>query len=668
MSSDVGPSIRTVGDVTVRFLSRVLGSEIAGFRPERIGTGLVGECHRLHLQYAPGAEGRASVIVKIAASDPESRQTGKSLKLYERESRFYSELAPLFNRPSLVKCFHTSFSEKDDSFYLVLEDVRPATIGNELAGASLQQARVALAELARLQTASMRSEPPEWVRETTPPSQLFMQQMWAQFLERYRYRVSSEHRRICERFLACFDNYVEEHSDPKTIKCLVHGDYRLDNMLFGHDAARGFAIVDWQTLSWGSTFRDVAYFLGCALLPQDRRAHGKDLLRTYFDALGPNPPFTFDECREGVRRQSFSGLGLAFVSPMILERTTRGDDMFLTMLERLVTQIADLNALDTLPEPSNPEPIRPNPEDEMAHPPGEDPFHNESWYFDAVDPEQDVGLWIRLGITPNQPGSWYTALICGPGRPTVAIVDYKVPTPSNDLMINTDRIKATHVVESSLDRYRVTLAGRGESFDDPASLMRGEHGRPVTVGLDLTWHTAGIPYQWQMATRYEIPCTVSGTINVDGDITAFSHAAGQRDHSWGPRDWWSSDWVWTAFHLDDGTHLHGVEVRPPGRPRFGVGYTQSKDAFIAELTSVVASEQVADDHLVRTATVTYSAAGREDVVLKIKPIGHGPLRLDALDGRVSYFPRSWAEVLAQDGRKGIGWIEWNLNEPRKMIG
>ena len=39
--------------------------------------------------------------------------------------------------------------------------------------------------------------------------------------------------------------------------------------------------------------------------------------------------------------------------------------------------------------------------------------------------------------------------------------------------------------------------------------------------------------------------------------------------------------------------------------------------------------------------------------------GHAPLRLEAPDGRVSAFALAWATVEASDGRRGVGWIEWN---------
>jgi hypothetical protein len=668
--------IHTIADVTPEFLSEALGNQVISFSHEKIGTGLIGDCYRIHLQYdsAQAAQLPASVVIKTASSNSDSRRTGMNAKLYERETRFYSEIALSLGGYCVAKHYHSFVDADEDAFDLVLEDISPSTSGDDLAGATVQQAQIALVELARLQAASMRMNDsnnlPAWVHEAPVPSQYIQQQMWSQFLDRYQDVVTPQQRQVCERYLACVESHWQQHNGLQAPKCLIHGDYRLDNMLFGYEHAREFVAVDWQTVSWGPMFQDVAYFLGCSLLPELRRAHTLDLLRAYHKALGPDPPFTIKECFEGVRHQSFLGLGRAFLSPMVLERTPRGDEMFSTMLSRLVSQIVDLGALDTLPSPCSPVPLRPEPQDEQSHPPGQDPLHSESWYFDVADPDQGLGLWIRLGVLPNQPGSWYTTLLCGPGRPTIAVVDYEVQVcggGDDELTINTSQIKSTQTIISPLERYRVTLVGQGESFDDPAALLRrGERGKPVTVELDLTWHTVGVPYKWRLATRYEIPCTVSGTVKVDGAVvTTFTHAPGQRDHSWGPRDWWAADWVWTAFHLDDGTHIHGVEVRAPGRPRFGVGYVQGPGKSpIAELTRVVATEDVTDHHLVQSGTMRYSSFGMEDILLDIKPKGNAPLLLEApQDGRISYFPRSWAEVQAQDGRKGVGWIEWNINEP-----
>ena len=121
----------------------------------------------------------------------------------------------------------------------------------------------------------------------------------------------------------------------------------------------------------------------------------------------------------------------------------------------------------------------------------------------------------------------------------------------------------------------------------------------MPIGLELTFDTAGIPYQWRRSTRYEIPCRVTGTVRVGDEEIAFA-GPGQRDHSWGARDWWASDWMWSALHLDDGTHTHAVGV--PQVPKFAVGYVQ-RDGRIAEVTSVRTTEEVAADGLVSRATI-----------------------------------------------------------------
>ena len=78
---------------------------------------------------------------------------------------------------------------------------------------------------------------------------------------------------------------------------------------------------------------------------------------------------------------------------------------------------------------------------------------------------------------------------------------------------------------------------------------------------------------------------------------------GQRDHSWGVRDWWSAEWMWSAAHLEDGTHLHGVEFRLPGAPPVGVGYSQPPEGGVEELDFVRAHEQVAADGLIEEGRI-----------------------------------------------------------------
>jgi hypothetical protein len=237
------------------------------------------------------------------------------------------------------------------------------------------------------------------------------------------------------------------------------------------------------------------------------------------------------------------------------------------------------------------------------------------------------------------------------------VLDFAAAAPSGEDLA-TEGYAADQRCEAPLERYRVTLRGRGEAHDDPAALLRGEAGRPVDVALDLVWTTAGTPYGYRLATRYEIPCVVSGTIAVDGETFTLDAAPGQRDHSWGTRDWWSMGWVWSTGHLDDGTHFHGLELRLPGAPPIGLGYVQRAGEGMKELSAASAREQIGDDGLPVATTLTLG-----DLVVDCEPLGHGPLRLVADDGRVALFARAWCRLRAADGREGVGWLEWNAATP-----
>jgi hypothetical protein len=305
-------------------------------------------------------------------------------------------------------------------------------------------------------------------------------------------------------------------------------------------------------------------------------------------------------------------------------------------------------------------PLRPAAGDERPHPPCSEPLWNESWYFDAVAPDASLGVWVRLGLYPNLGVSWYTAFVCGPGRPTVAAVDFAAPLPQDGaLSLATDELSAEHVCGEPLERFRVALEASAQAHADPAALLRGAPGEPVGLALELEWQTAGVPYAYRMTTRYEIPCRVFGQVRIGEEALVLSAAHGQRDHSWGLRDWWAMDWMWSALHLEDGTRAHAVQVRPPGTPALSVGYVQPPGGALVELTRVHATERVDEDGLVSSAQLVLEPAGLE---LEVRPLAFGPLRLVAPDGRVSHFPRAMCRASSSDGRSGVGWMEWNLNQ------
>lgn len=119
--------------------------------------------------------------------------------------------------------------------------------------------------------------------------------------------------------------------------------------------------------------------------------------------------------------------------------------------------------------------------------------------------------------------------------------------------------------------------------------------------------------------------------------------------------------MWCAFHLHDGTRIHGADLRIPQLGRLSVGYIQGPNNPITELSKCHSDETMRDDGLPLNAEVTLEYGEASPLIVEVKPVGHGPLRLVAPDGRVSNFTRSWARLTCNDGRTGVGWIEWNHN-------
>ena len=650
--------IKTADGITAEWLGPVLGVEgLEQIGVETIGTGQMSKCYRVSYRRPRGE--RESVVVKLAATDRNSRDVGVTLGAYLREVTFYRELRDRIGGDgTLAACHLAEQDPREGWFTLVLEDIEDGVQGDQIGGCGAAEARIAMRALARIHApvfGDLALAATPWLNQPNPLDQALLTGLLPSFLERYQGRIAPEHVEVCERFVASADAW---HADQRPPLGLVHGDYRLDNILF-HDGA--CTVVDWQTLGWGPVMRDAAYFIGGALPVEERRAHEEALLCTYHAELLAHgvAGFDWEHCWEEYRRQCFLLLVMTIAPAMVVERTERGDDMFMAVLERGAQMAIDLNATELLPEPDAGAnaPLRPKPVDEGTHEPGPEQLWNESWYLDAVSYDGQLGVYHRIGRLPNMDTCLITTCIVRPGEPAIMLVEDAPLPPADDeaQAVATETTRASHHCVEPLKRFQVEVEGTASAHADHSAPLRKEPGAPVEIAVDLTWETDGVPYQWRLATRYEIPCRVSGTIRCGGETFELA-GPGQRDHSWGARDWWASDWMWSALHLADGTHTHAVSV--PTHPDFGVGYVQ-RDGELTELTNVNSSEQVAEDGLITSGRIAMSPV---DIEVELEPLAFGAILLEAPDGRISHFPRAMCRVRATDGRHGLGWVEWNRNQ------
>jgi hypothetical protein len=643
------PLVRHAEDLTPEWLTKTLGAPVASSVVTHIGAGQMGRTYLV--EHDAPSLGRGRVVVKLASDDPSSRATGVATQAYLREVEFYRAFGERA-RGAVPTCYGAVIDEDGEWFTLVLSEAI-GTVGDQLVGMGADQARWALEALATVQTPTLGDHMTgltPWLNLPWPLDQSLYQSVLPGFVDRFGQALSQEQLELCTWFGDHVDAWVAERRAPLG---LVHGDFRVDNLLFEEPRC---TVVDWQTVTWGPIMRDVSYLLGSSLEPDARRASERELVASYAATLarGAQVDVRQSEAWDGYRHQSLYGVLMTVVASMIVESTGRGDAMFAALIHRHTTHALDLGARD-LVEASQIAPV-PLPVDEQRHQDGSDLLWSESHYLDAVSSDGTTGLFLRFGRLPAQNRTHVMGAIVRRGHPTLMIADPDAPSPSGDVLrqeVDAGEFTASIEIVEPLRAARVSLAGIVGAFDDPAGVLRQESGISTPVQLDLTWTTDATPFAWRLASRYEIPCEVRGSLSIGGETLELD-VRGQRDHSWGNRDWWHVDWCWTAFHLDDGTRGHTVST--PAAPHHAVGYLQ-RDGVVDELGGVTSEADFTDSGLFGPTVVTVSP---QDLKLTMTPTAFAPVRMQSYEGSISFFTRAMVTVEVSDGRRGSGWIEWNL--------
>ena len=324
------------------------GSVVVSVRPTPIGTGQIGDNVRYALDYA-GPAGPATVVCKFGSSNPASAAAGIQMHLYESEVAFYRDLAGTLD-VTVPRCFFAAVEHGTANVVVVMEDQSPAVPGDQIAGCTVDQARFAMDEAAKLH--GPRWGDPEltglgWLDRGAQNGDVatVLPLIWESFVERYRSSLDPVTLDIGPQIGELVALVNEDRSHARTV---VHGDYRLDNMLFGTpEGGRPLTVVDWQTIGLGPGPRDVAYFLGNALKPDIRRSCERSLLARYHRALVEdygNSDYPYERCWAEYVIDSHSSLVMAVFASMMVGRTDRGDAMFMAMANRSAQMAADLDS------------------------------------------------------------------------------------------------------------------------------------------------------------------------------------------------------------------------------------------------------------------------------------------------------------------------------------
>ncbi len=343
-------------DVTPEWMSDALSRRgdfvtVTGVDVVPIGTGQTGATFRLSTRYATTSGGLPDTfVIKLPAQDDTVRD--RVAISYRSECAFYTSVVDRVRIP-VPQCFHCEISDDALDYVLLLADQAPAAQGDQLAGCDEQEARLAVTALAGLHG-------PSWCDLTwvSLPGIVFQRpdgplaeglgevaRLSADItVDKLGDRMSSVDRATFTTAMSRVTPWLLAVPDRFS---LLHGDYRLDNILFDRENCH-VTVVDWQTLGIGLPARDLAYFAATSLEPRLRSAIEEDLVEVYHRTLcsygvaGYDLRTCWQDYRLGMLQAPLiSALGFAFSTT-----TERGDHMVLTMLSRACQAIRDLGTLE----------------------------------------------------------------------------------------------------------------------------------------------------------------------------------------------------------------------------------------------------------------------------------------------------------------------------------
>jgi hypothetical protein len=344
------PAALTPEWMTAALRSSGLDITVSSLRREAVGTGQMAHNERIFLEYAGDAMDAPATLVGKFPSPSEASRAAGARGGYRSETLFYTDLAESLSIRTPA-CFYGAISDDHTTFTLLLEDLAPAQQGDQIRGGSDAEIEVAVQNLAGLH-APRWNDPSlaelEWIAQGTSDEFAVLIEMGTPaFIERYQESLSDEAADTLRGFAAGVRRWLEISPGEKT---LVHGDYRLDNLMFD-TTGKGtrVAAVDWQTLSVGCGGQDLAYLLGNSSPPEQRRNHEAHMLEVYRESMaGLGVERSSDEVYADYVYGSFQGPSITMLGALFVGQTDRGDEMFMAMADRATTQIRDLNALDLL--------------------------------------------------------------------------------------------------------------------------------------------------------------------------------------------------------------------------------------------------------------------------------------------------------------------------------
>jgi hypothetical protein len=316
------------------------------------GLGILGKLVRLTPTYSEDAEGEmpSSLVAKFPAEAEANLQLAHGMRFYQREYEFYERAAS--RTPFRVPRMHYSAIDDANNFLLLMEDV-PATMCDQVAGATAEQVSAIVPALARHHAAYWDRSDLDWAVTFADPAlagivEGIYHMCVGVTLDAFFDVISAEMRdviRAVDGNIGTIWNKLCE--GPPT---LVHGDFRVDNI--GVDAAGAVVAFDWQISGINTGPYDLGFMMSQSVDPDVRAAIEMEQVRAYYRTLCDNgvEHYTFERCLEDYKRTVLvCAIYPVITCGMLDVSTERGKAFGAASLRRSLSAIEALEAHALLP-------------------------------------------------------------------------------------------------------------------------------------------------------------------------------------------------------------------------------------------------------------------------------------------------------------------------------
>lgn len=357
LADAVAPAVANIEELTVDWFRRVVtgagfpaGADLSGVALEPVSGGLMAHMVRATLSYPGPASSPDSLLVKFPTDDAGSLGVAHAMSMYELETRFYRDIAPLLPDMGLPRCYLTELSDDAKTFTLVLEDLSSELrAGDVLRPSTVDECSAALRELAKFQAPLWNSDTVsslDWIADPARTIGVFdsLPAGLQPFLTRFGDRLDAAHVTLFERVIPHAGEWVRSWKAPTVVQ---HGDFRSDNIMFSKNpGSQRIAVIDFQTVRLGPPGVDPAYYLGSALATEDRRSAERDLIAEYYEQLlsGGVSGFDFDDCWDSYREGAMYGVLLFVGMAGQVASTERGDQLIVDQIRRYAAMALDLDS------------------------------------------------------------------------------------------------------------------------------------------------------------------------------------------------------------------------------------------------------------------------------------------------------------------------------------